>query len=332
MILSRRTFGALVGFLLLFLLVLVAGLAVYMGSQNARFQETADNLSPSERESLYQTHYLLGKNHYESADPGGALTEYGAMIELFPNRPEPYALRAAIENGLEHSTYAVADDTKALDHMSSCVTGCGPAATAAILSDRAKANVRMGKFDLALADANKALKLAPDAPGAHLARGSAEAETNPRAAIADINWATAHNEGWPEWNGYRRSFAEAKLGEFTAAANDAEPLIAYPQGHPEFYAFCAWYEFKAGRLSQAINHGQIAVRLGGGGAVAFFNLGLFYAVAGDETNAHNIYSAALIAPGAADALPTARNNIADQLKLHPNNPLLHKSLEWISKS
>jgi len=339
------------GFFLLLILIVAGG--AFAGFRKPH--HTDDAPTTGDRLAQLQMHRICGDRDLDAGDFAGADQEYSAMIDLFPDQPEGYGLRASIQNTLEHSSKAIDDDTKALDRMPACATACGPNATAALLIDRAKSYQRMGKSVPAIQDASAAIRLSPELPGVHLVRAEAELALKQfQPALADCNWAISHHEngqvyaytirGLTEY-GVRhvshmadsetsahsiRGAIEGQMGQYAAAADDCALVIAQHPNHAEYWNDCAWYQFKAGRLTAAIATARDGLALPDVSAMEYFNLGLYYADAGDEANSQNAYETGLKYPDAATSAAGARDDIATELKAHPANPILHKAQNWLA--
>src|SRR5579871_1074638 len=127
----------------------------------------------------YGRHNMAGNSYYESRIYKRAAAEYTAMIELDPNRPDGYLLRAMAEYRMGAFDKAIADNTKAiqLEHR--------PGGSAAIYYnrgldyngkadiDRAAANLTGVKADRehAIADFTQSLDLGDKGTDAYHNRG-----------------------------------------------------------------------------------------------------------------------------------------------------------------
>jgi len=132
-----------------------------------------------------------------------AIVECNKAIELNPNLPDGYGIRAWIYNQTEQYDLAIPDFTKALELDPNYVGD---------YADRAWAYVHTGQFDLAMADCNKAIELDPDFARAYMSRALAyKAQDRKAEAIADFEKFISLSDN-PEWIEQARSEIEALSG------------------------------------------------------------------------------------------------------------------------
>ena len=125
-----------------------------------------------------QEHAKLGAELFYEGRFDEAIEECNKAIELDPNLPDGYGIRAWIYNQMEQYDLAIPDFTKALELDPSYVSD---------YADRAWAYVHTGQFDLAIADCNTAIELDPDLARAYMSRGMAyKAQGKKAEAIADL--------------------------------------------------------------------------------------------------------------------------------------------------
>lgn len=131
---------------------------------------------------------------------------------------------------------------------------------------------------------------------------------------------------------YIRGAAEGQIQEFGLAVQDLrEATRRDPSNHQSWFAR-AWYEYENGDIQQAIASGEESVKLNRHQSMAWFNLGLCYAVRKDLTQSERAYDIALEHEKLGSAAE-AIQDIHGALERYPGSAAaLKQALKWLEES
>ncbi|MCW3099759.1 MAG: peptidase caspase catalytic subunit p20 [Chthonomonadaceae bacterium] len=279
-----------------------------------------------------------------------AAGEYGHMIEKAPDAVDGYLLRAMAESEGGDYKGAVRDNTEALKHARLAevrdplyfnrglayrnmgdYTDAVPDFTQALALNpknwnayevRAFCYTELLDYDRAIADYTVAI--GHDAhPGTVFERGQAylKKKEYPKA-LADLNRSLSVRPNFAP--GYRlRAETYVGMKEFDQAAKDEEAALRLDNSAAGRGGL-GWYQYLAGKLPEAIQNSQMAVKMDPNLTFARFNLALFSAVQGNAEAAKTAYQDTLLHAKSAD-IQGALQDVKDALKKQPNSPALKQA-------
>ncbi len=188
-----------------------------------------------------QVSYEDGQRLFAVSRYDQAILSVDRAIELKPNFPEAYLLRARSRLMAYDTAGAIPDFTKAIER--------GPRDAAALL-DRGGAYLLLKNYSAAAADASAALAIDPRLAAAYNLRGRALRDGgNPQKALEDFNRAVEMAPSGDNY--YQRGATEQLLGEHKRAIADFGESIEYTPDMSEGYFARAESERAIGEMEAA---------------------------------------------------------------------------------
>ena len=294
------------------------------------------------RFARYDTHRAKHFRAVEHGDTAAAIDEATAMISMLPDWFEGYMLRGEAYSRSGKHLRAITDLTASLDRLPGDrnqlkkLDRWTEARTIATLHyDRAIEYERTSQYARSLADVENALQFDPDMKDAHFVRGQVYLGLKQyQKAADDFDWSIQHHDDHLDYAYLLSAQSQAGCNHYQRAVEDMHKAIeARPDVH-DLWINLGWYQYKAGQVADAITSDQTALSFPDQKeATPAFNLGLCYAMTGNEARAHAAYEQGLQMPASlSQVLPGAREDVADELKAHPGNPTLLKAQQWINGS
>jgi tetratricopeptide (TPR) repeat protein len=279
-----------------------------------------------------------------------AATEYGHMIEKAPDQVDGYLLRGMAESESGDYKRAVRDNTEGLKHARLAEV------RDPLFFNRGLAYRNMGDYKDAVSDFTQALALNPKNWNAYEVRAFCYTElTDFDRAIADYTVAIGHDphpgtvfergQAYLKKKEYSKALADLNrslkvrpnfapgyrlraetyvgMKEFDQAAKDEETALQLDNSAAGRGSL-GWYQYLAGKLPEAIQTSQMAVKMDPNLTFVHFNLALFDAVQGNADAAKTAYQETLPHAKSAD-IQGAIQDVKDALQKQPNSPALKQA-------
>lgn len=210
----------------------------------------ADLTRATELNSKYvYAFYNRGNFYLQKGDFAKADADFTTAIAIDPKLPVLYANRSNVRSSLKRFDEAIDDATRSLALMPK---NTGPGVRAISLGNRAVAYGGKKQFDLAIADLDEAIKLAPR-PGFYHARGYALSQSGhldlalkdaEELVRLDANDASA-------WN--LKCWYNALMGRLDAALSDCDKSLSIAPANANTLDSRAFVEFKLKQYDKAID-------------------------------------------------------------------------------
>ena len=319
-------------------------------------------------QSAYSVHFQQARQDYWNGDWNGTVAEANQLIRLNPDSTAGYSFRAQAywklnrdregaddwrqiismtpeddwalwQNMAAEEDYsgdhrqAVRDFTKAIALNPEVPDRPGATAdahddTVSSYKGRLWAAYHCGQYALALQDCNT-LIARHSYPASIAVRGKIYRRMGEdKRAEADFRTAIREDSSLL-FASYQLTQMLAEAGKFTQAETVAESQVQVAPRDSTVWNNIGWWQYRAGKTSQAITTWQKALSLGGRQPITLYNLGLAYAVQGDWPQAQAALLQALKIgdPGQRRA---AAEDVWAALATQPHSAALHQALTLLT--